>query len=601
MTSDIKPFQALTKLNCQKCRFSTKDPKRYITHVSIHNDIKFACSHCSYVSYTKGDFQRHLVTHTGKFPYTCEYCGYGAIRNDYIVKHIKRIHGDGKIQCSVSGGENDFKNASVNLIQSQLQNNGQEILQTKTSDVIDLTNDIENGATQIAADSNGNKVSAVQGSLVEVEVMSPLQEKLCPGMPLTVVAPSAFKILSNSFAQIVDVRPVNGTYRLILKCLQQVEPELVDSTDKEIYEGKCFENNSNTGLITETPSPYTTVCSVEGNAPLNDYGFVEATSKAVLNREEVSITTSTCSQTQVATNKQIIVESVAQENPGTVSPVSEGPFISSVFSLSSGSQNILEGIRWETSPASSKGTRPLQDTSETLNTPQRQPTNLTCATSGNKSNQHYDKHRQPDELKQAFGPETSVTSVKSLPVRDSFDMQCSLLLNRGKMNMHEAHSNPKETNVFAKPQTLFLSSDKSVVMQPVTCAVQNEPKLLTKSISCVAAAKQQPEIQPMDAEKTNTIARNDNTQASRKEKSYSNQRAEMAFKPVSSQTLRLLPAKPDQLLHIPSYKQPVVVLNHPDLDTLEIISVMTTINKFKGKVVKVTLSKQMCEPKLLCN
>ncbi|OCT96724.1 zinc finger protein 518B [Xenopus laevis] len=604
MTSEIKPFQTLAKFNCQKCRFSTKDPKRYRTHVSIHNDIKFACSHCSYVSYTKGDFQRHLVTHTGKFPYTCEYCGYGAVRNDYIVKHIKRIHGDGKIQCSVSGCENDLKNASVNLMQSQLQNDLQEILQTKPSDVIDLTDD---GATQNSVDSNGNKVSAVQGSLVEVEVMSPVQEQLCPGMPITVVAPSAFKVSTNSVAQIVDVRPINGTYRLFLKCLKKVDPELVDSTDNESYEGKYSENNPNSGVTTGTPSAHTTVCSLGSDVTLN-YSFEQASSKAVLSTEEASNNTSICFQTHVATNKQIIVQSVTQENPG--GPVLEGPFISSVFSLSSSSQNILEGIRWETNPASSRETRPPQDTSETLNTAQRQPAKLPVDgnTSENKSNQHYDKHRQPYELKQTAGPETPITSVKSLPVSDSFETQCSPLLNGGKMNMHKAH--PKETNVCVKPQTLFLSTDKSVVMQPVTCAVQNDPKLSVKSNTCVAATKQQQNIQLIDADRTNAIGRNGKTQTSTDkwhfpkpslklikkqscgERNYSKPRGKMPFKP--SQTLRLLPAKHDQLLQSPSYNQPVVVLNHPDLDTLEIISVMTTIHKFKGKVLKVTLSKQMC-------
>ncbi|KAE8629159.1 hypothetical protein XENTR_v10000378 [Xenopus tropicalis] len=586
MTSEIRQFQPLTKYNCQKCRFSTKDPKRYRTHVSIHNDIKFACSHCSYVSYTKGDFQRHLVTHTGKFPYTCEYCGYGAVRNDYIVKHIRRIHGDGKIQCSVSGAENDLKNASVNLIQSQLQNSPQESLQTKTSNVIDLTNDAENGDTRNAVDSNGNKISAVQGVLVEVEVMSPLQEELRPEMPLTVVAPSGLKVPNNCFAQVVDVRPINGTYRLILQCLKQGDSELVDLTvtDKTCEE-QCLENNSNTN----PPTAGTTVCSLGGNVSLNEYGSVEALSNPVNTDKGPS---ATCfSQTQVATDKQINVESDTQINSGNVSPIQEGPFISSVFSLSSGSQNILEGIRWEKGHASSRETKAPQDTSKTLNTPPTKSANSTVA--GNTLSM----------------PETPISSVKSLPFSNSLEMQSSSLLNRVEMNVHKDRSHQTETNICAKPQTLFLSCDKSVVMQPVTCAVQNDPKmsiaLLPKSITSVTTNTQQ-QKQLIDAERTNKIGQNgkmqtdvDNGQSLKsikKQKSYSKEKEKTLFKPVSSQTLRLLPLKEDQLLQIPSFNQPVVVLNHPDLDTLEIISVMTAISKFKGKVLSVTLCKQMCEP-----
>ncbi|XP_036184854.1 zinc finger protein 518B isoform X2 [Myotis myotis] len=80
------------KYYCDKCRFSTKDPLQYRKHTLQHEEIKFICSHCSHISYTKGEFQRHLVKHTGIFPYRCEYCDYGAIRNDYIVKHRKRVH-----------------------------------------------------------------------------------------------------------------------------------------------------------------------------------------------------------------------------------------------------------------------------------------------------------------------------------------------------------------------------------------------------------------------------------------------------------------------------------------------------------------------------
>lgn len=80
------------KYYCDKCRFSTKDPLQYKKHTLQHEEIKFICSHCNYVSYTKGEFQRHLVKHTGVFPYQCEYCDYGAIRNDYIVKHRRRVH-----------------------------------------------------------------------------------------------------------------------------------------------------------------------------------------------------------------------------------------------------------------------------------------------------------------------------------------------------------------------------------------------------------------------------------------------------------------------------------------------------------------------------
>ncbi|KAM8965363.1 zinc finger protein 518A-like [Sarcophilus harrisii] len=57
-------------------------------------------------------------------------------------------------------------------------------------------------------------------------------------------------------------------------------------------------------------------------------------------------------------------------------------------------------------------------------------------------------------------------------------------------------------------------------------------------------------------------------------------------------TLRLFPFRSTQLVKCPRRNQPVVVLNHPDADAPEVINVMKTIAKFKGHVLKVSLSKR---------
>ncbi|XP_043840794.1 zinc finger protein 518A [Dromiciops gliroides] len=57
-------------------------------------------------------------------------------------------------------------------------------------------------------------------------------------------------------------------------------------------------------------------------------------------------------------------------------------------------------------------------------------------------------------------------------------------------------------------------------------------------------------------------------------------------------TLRLFPFSSTQLVKCPRRNQPVVVLNHPDADSPEVVNVMKTIAKFKGHVLKVSLSKR---------
>ncbi|XP_035753258.1 zinc finger protein 518A isoform X2 [Egretta garzetta] len=81
-----------------------------------------------------------------------------------------------------------------------------------------------------------------------------------------------------------------------------------------------------------------------------------------------------------------------------------------------------------------------------------------------------------------------------------------------------------------------------------------------------------------------------------------------AYKPRASKetvrTLKLLPFNSKQLVKCPRRNQPVVVLNHPDADVPEVVNVMKTIAKFKGHVLKVSLSKRTIEALLqpaFCN
>ncbi|XP_016104233.1 zinc finger protein 518A-like [Sinocyclocheilus grahami] len=55
--------------------------------------------------------------------------------------------------------------------------------------------------------------------------------------------------------------------------------------------------------------------------------------------------------------------------------------------------------------------------------------------------------------------------------------------------------------------------------------------------------------------------------------------------------LRLCPFSPLQEIKCPRRNQPVVVLNHPDADIPEVASIMRSVNKYKGEVLKVALSQ----------
>ncbi|KFP02628.1 Zinc finger protein 518B, partial [Calypte anna] len=229
------------KYYCDKCRFSTKDPLQYKKHVGQHEEIKFICSHCSYISYTKGEFQRHLVKHTGTFPYQCEYCEYGAVRHDYIVKHTRRVHETPTKRLSNTIINHKQKKLTQSTL-SEKQKSGKILFQNELlSPPSNMVCEIPGKATKRVCSSPGvecsintaavqdktvldpPEISECENQSVEVEVYSPKMEPLQPGMPLTVIAPSELVVPSNCLAQIVEIKIVNGAQQLVLKLIPMKE------------------------------------------------------------------------------------------------------------------------------------------------------------------------------------------------------------------------------------------------------------------------------------------------------------------------------------------------------------------------------------------
>ncbi|NXY88587.1 Z518B protein, partial [Alcedo cyanopectus] len=266
------------KYYCDKCRFSTKDPLQYKKHIGQHEQIKFICSHCSYISYTKGEFQRHLVKHTGTFPYQCEYCEYGAVRHDYIVKHTRRVHETPPKRLSNIIIKHKHKRSSEStLFEKQkydkmpFQN---ELSHLSSSMVCEIpgkgiktarsSHDVECSVNPASVQDKTvlevSEISVCENQSVEVEVYSPKTEPLQPGMPLTVIAPSELVVPSNCLAQIVEIKIVDGTQQLVLKLIPMkettckpvngAEEELENQGIERPAEGKKMSSVSQNELLT---------------------------------------------------------------------------------------------------------------------------------------------------------------------------------------------------------------------------------------------------------------------------------------------------------------------------------------------------------------
>lgn len=262
------------KYYCDKCRFSTKDPLQYKKHVGQHEEIKFLCSHCSYVSYTKGEFQRHLVKHTGTFPYQCEYCDYGAVRHDYIVKHTRRVHETPRKRLSNTLMNHKQKKQSQSTLckkqkynkipfQNELSNLSSNMvceIPSKAAKTVCSSQNIEcsinTSSVQDKTMLEPSEMSVCENQSVEVEVYSPKTEPLQPGMPLTVIAPSELVVPSNCLAQIVELKIVNGAQQLVLKLIPMKE-----ATYKPV---NCAEEElENQGIEQSAEVKKTSVCQNE--------------------------------------------------------------------------------------------------------------------------------------------------------------------------------------------------------------------------------------------------------------------------------------------------------------------------------------------------
>lgn len=100
---------------CEKCRFSTQDVGTFVQHIHRHNEIQYNCEKCHHVSFSEEEFQKHAVSHTGTFPFSCQYCNYMASRKNYLLKHIITLHKDhlyAKDKMNTNDNEKRVKNST---------------------------------------------------------------------------------------------------------------------------------------------------------------------------------------------------------------------------------------------------------------------------------------------------------------------------------------------------------------------------------------------------------------------------------------------------------------------------------------------------------
>lgn len=80
------------QFNCDWCEFTTVDAGTFVQHIHHHNESPWKCSRCRHISLNEEDHQKHMKAHSGTFPFTCQICGYGSARSEYLKKHMVAVH-----------------------------------------------------------------------------------------------------------------------------------------------------------------------------------------------------------------------------------------------------------------------------------------------------------------------------------------------------------------------------------------------------------------------------------------------------------------------------------------------------------------------------
>ncbi|XP_074519374.1 zinc finger protein 518A [Halichoeres trimaculatus] len=80
------------QFHCDWCQFTTMDAGTFVQHIHHHNESHWKCTKCRHISLSEEDHQKHMKAHSGTFPFTCQICGFGSARSEYLKKHTSAVH-----------------------------------------------------------------------------------------------------------------------------------------------------------------------------------------------------------------------------------------------------------------------------------------------------------------------------------------------------------------------------------------------------------------------------------------------------------------------------------------------------------------------------
>uniref|UniRef100_A0A3B3T3I0 C2H2-type domain-containing protein n=1 Tax=Paramormyrops kingsleyae TaxID=1676925 RepID=A0A3B3T3I0_9TELE len=545
IVSELKQCCQNGLYRCERCNFSTKDVGTIVQHIHRHNEIQYKCPKCKHVSYTSGEFQKHLLVHSGKF--SCQFCDYRAPRKDYIIRHMNSAHSKEKKKWRVKA-EN-----SKTLMNSSP---GLKLLLTKNPTL----EETHNGLTVLMVK---NKIS----------------------------------IPPNCTTKVMGFKMVDGKKHLVLKKNGDEQPSHpVRTEESRILTFSEAKNNNDQFPLLEVSATAANI------GPANEKSLLKSSMEEA---SEIKGATSFAAFANALkpTVTQQEQRCIALEEMHSPTDCEENITIDSESNsgLNSSSEKVFSFHNYskDTSSFSSDVSLPIEDQSYSeLLTDGPEPNSSKIASLA-------DSNRTPDD--------SSMASVQDCH-NDEIPEQ--LLLNSDPLmeKVPDSEIEVDECIATVEEESNGLNNFPGLACRPDATLKSTSQREGKQSLLLVRLPQPRSNHQLAKRKKKRKSHSQDPSEPLAKSKRHSSKKNKekdafpdvVNWKPVPKdveRTLRLSPFCPSQLIKCPRRNQPVIVLNHPDVDIPEVTNIMRTVGRYKGEVLKVALSQRTVDAlsELSCN
>ncbi|XP_008313129.1 zinc finger protein 518A [Cynoglossus semilaevis] len=261
---------------CDWCDFTTKDAGTFVQHLHHHNENHWRCLKCRHISLSEDDHQKHIKAHSGVFPFRCLVCGFGAVRNEDLKKHMAAVHKqmverrplktfeDGglstssalKLMLKKSGHFQDTQKISnSNCLPGILPNQNGRLVHEEQ-----FVEEYQHSVDGTVSKNNGSHISDQSTSVMlqdaDVSASSDAVNHKNPNGLTVLMLKNKISIPPNCTTKVMGFKMVDGKKHLVLKVIQSGKSdskvsaeELSPSTDHSndsIENGDCLDHRSST-------------------------------------------------------------------------------------------------------------------------------------------------------------------------------------------------------------------------------------------------------------------------------------------------------------------------------------------------------------------